>query len=860
MNFKRTILTLILFQYALICSYGQINETFSGSTFNDSGLWEGTIDNFSVNSVHQGVLNASAAGSSYFLTQTSFFDSTLYTYYLNVKFASSTQNFTEFYLQLNGNNPDTADGYVFRIGEAGANDALQLFYRHNQNDSLIAKGGDGIFANAFKGFFEYRVVNKNLTVYFTSEGGSPVEVLQQELQQWTNATSYSGLGMTYTSSNVKNVSFDDISMKQIVPDNTAPYLVEARVDSLRQITLFFSELLDSDSAIDTSNYKLQQSDHSISDFESINLDDSKVTLRLFNALQENTDYTLYLQDILDKAGNRMHDTSINLRYERIVPEPLDILINEIMADPSPIVGLPDAEYLELYNRSQKNIDLSTISLKRDQLIIPLPKYELKAGDYVILTSNSTTSLLAQYGAVLGVSSFPALYNDGSELALISSEDGQIIHSVKYDVNSYHDAVKANGGWSLEYVGDNQICYSDPFSASNDLSGGTPGRINSDHGDIQKTPLVVNNFQWDGDKMISICFSQRLSMDSISASNSVKIAGLNLDLLDPGTSACFTFEIKNPVQANVLFAVNISDLEDCNGQSLALDTILYFGRFEPPKAKDLVISEILFDPDTGGKDYLEIFNRSGHIIDLSALIVGNTSNKTKYKVGQTIYAVPGTYTVLSQDKTVVENAYSVPVPEQLYQVKYLPAFNQDKGNVSLYYPDNGDTLLIDSMIYSKSMYNIFLQNTKGISIERVDLEGSSIDATNWQSAASDLRGTPTGPNSQGRRPIPDDKVDIVSTDQDHLSPDGDGYLDYLLVHYKLDAPGYSLTWKVFDLKGRLIKGNNIGSIAGVSGTITWQGEDDNNNHVLPGIYILAFEFINNTGAVKKAKLTTVVSYK
>lgn len=54
---------------------------------------------------------------------------------------------------------------------------------------------------------------------------------------------------------------------------------------------------------------------------------------------------------------------IPFTYEKI-EEPIkgDLLINEFLADPSPSIGLPEVEFIELINTTHKKLNLQGLSV------------------------------------------------------------------------------------------------------------------------------------------------------------------------------------------------------------------------------------------------------------------------------------------------------------------------------------------------------------------------------------------------------------------------------------------------------------------------------------------------------------------
>src|SRR5690606_38010449 len=80
-------------------------------------------------------------------------------------------------------------------------------------------------------------------------------------------------------------------------------------------------------------------------------------------LTNGSSYTLITENIEDISGNASVNQQTNFGfYIADVPAPGDIIINEFMCDPSPIVGLPEVEFVEIYNKSSKVFNLQNWKL------------------------------------------------------------------------------------------------------------------------------------------------------------------------------------------------------------------------------------------------------------------------------------------------------------------------------------------------------------------------------------------------------------------------------------------------------------------------------------------------------------------
>ena len=80
-----------------------------------------------------------------------------------------------------------------------------------------------------------------------------------------------------------------------------------------------------------------------------------VHLTFSAALANAIAYTLAVNGVTDLSGNAINNGTANFSY--YTPQQYDVVIDEIMADPTPQVGLPNSEWVELRNTSAFAINL-----------------------------------------------------------------------------------------------------------------------------------------------------------------------------------------------------------------------------------------------------------------------------------------------------------------------------------------------------------------------------------------------------------------------------------------------------------------------------------------------------------------------
>ena len=547
-------------------------------------------------------------------------------------------------------------------------------------------------------------------------------------------------------------------------------------------------------------------------------------------------------------------------------EPYDIIINEFMPDPLDTIGLPNSEFIELYNRSTKTIDLEGFKFWNGKVKTILPNFKLKPNNYVIIYTRKSTVHFGNFGDTLPVAKLISLSNPGDTFYLESPEN-LVIDAASYDISFYQNAKKADGGWSLERININAPCLTTNWIASNDLKGGTPGQKNSVFTDVPDKipPQLISSFPVN-DKKIILKFDKSLNkalasqpihyqLDKNIDIANVKVGSPMFDIVE--------LSLNKPLQKSTLYQLSIkTTLKDCQNTPLSMTTQIPIQLPEKAESNDLIINELLMNPETGGSRFVEIYNRSKKVVDLSELKIADIVKGDVKNVTIQYALFPEKYVVLTENLLYIQTRYRAEKYKNHIVKNRLPTWYADKGNVTLYTTQGTKIIVIDSFDYDKNFHNPLLANTEGVSLERIGHNEPTNNASNWHSAAASVAyATPGYQNSQYLiRSLAPATKEIFTLEQKTFSPDEDGFQDFLLLNYEVDKVGYFVNIFIFNIEGMLVKKLKINELLSSKGQFKWDGETDENVKAPVGAYIIYIELISPEGEVKKMKKTGILADK
>jgi hypothetical protein len=559
-------------------------------------------------------------------------------------------------------------------------------------------------------------------------------------------------------------------------------------------------------------------------------------------------YSLSFDDFTVNVVNESSSADLNEE----LPEAGDILFSEIMARP---VG-DNPEYVELYNATDKTLHLKNYLYFYDAKSYALPDAIVAPHSYFVLTKTTTTAWFGNDVIVFGVTSFPILANTG-KLLRIENTSGELISWFEYSDKMYGDNDKKNGGWSLECIDlSNRSNTADNWSASVDLSGGTPGRANSiqdEHPDLV-APAILSYSQGENDT-ITVVFSKPMNRQKLLDENAFRISESGYQIGDLKTNYPHGTQLLIPLDnfppQGSFIEIELDGLTDLSGNVLSENNVLLIGQALEALPGDLVINELLFNPPAEGNEYVEIYNCSDKLIDLRSVSItsrkpsDNSFNKLYPLSELPLFLHPEEYMVITKSRELVCKFFNCRDETVFVELPIMPPIANTSGCVVIHYNLNPDAIL-DEFAYNENMHSEGIKNKgKGVALERVSFS----DAGNWLSATEQSRyGTPGYVNSQQSQGT---KLET----EFHIEYPAIGVDEYR-IRYHLDKPGYKCRIYIYDTLGRMVDNLLDHKLIGTDGEIPWNGKSKTNQKLTSGIYILFVELYDSNGYMQKLKLPLI----
>ncbi len=659
----------------------QFSDDFSDADFSINPAWSGNDTKFKIDNFELRLQAPAVAGNAYLTTSSQAIEGAVWEFKVRMNFPTSGSNFTRVYLTADQTDlGGSLNGYFILIGDTP--DEVSLY---RQSGTVRTKIIDGIDGSVNQSVVQVAMkVTRDVAgtwELFRDVGVSGTWISEGSIQDSTfPASTYFGVYCEYTATRSDQFFFDDFVVTGVpFTDKDGPVIQSIAVISASELLLVFNEPLDPVTASEVANYVVGSGIGNPQVAE-IQPSQSSVKLMFSTDFPNGISQLLTVSMVQDIFGNSIFSSSISFLYFKpTLAEKKDIIITEIFADPTPQVNLPEAEYIELFNRSTAPFDLNGWKLSDGSSTATLPIHILLPGEYRIVTATSNGSAFGATAPVTATSNFPTLNNSGDVLTLRSPE-GLLVDSVNYTLSWYRDQDKQEGGWSLELIDLENICgEEDNWTSSESENGGTPGFTNS---------VQANKPDLTGPKLLSatavtaskllLVFDEKMENPIASSASFVlsPFIAISKAKFESSSLRSLLLNLKDSLASKTLYTITLEGIFDCSGN--LIDKGFNSFQFALPEAGtpgNILINEILFNPCPNGVDFVEIFNNSDKFISLKNWQVTNfeeglTKNQKAISLEDLILP-PQEYLVLTTDPQILKGNYPQGVEKNSEQFPCQP---------------------------------------------------------------------------------------------------------------------------------------------------------------------------------------------
>lgn len=858
----KTIILIVCFFPILV--FAQINDRFSDGNFSENPAWTGNISDFEVNQQLQLQLKSTGSDTSVLFTRNSRIQKTEWSWWMKLSFNTSVNNYARIYFVADTHEVKKINRALY-LQVGGADDSISVYSQINNSCKKILTVPK-YQTNNSTNYMRIKIISSDQGIwnmYIDTTGGSSYFSVGTFTDGTFCDTHWFGFFCKYTSSNASKFYFDDVYAGPVQRDTTCPKITSTEMLNNKELEINFSEIPEKSTAENPKHYIIVSCGENPTKVIQVQDKPSAVLLTFKRILPERTCDSLVIAGLKDPSGNEIHDTVV--RFCCFHPLVHEIVINEILADPVPVVGLPEGEFIELYNKTLFPVSLRDWSLSFGNNKKIFPSVQIEPLSYLIIAKDS---LYLNYGRCSCLfTSSSSVSNEGTQLVL-RDRDQRIIHALKFDPEWYQESLKSEGGWSLEMKDPGNPCgCSDNWAASKHPCGGTPGSLNSvsKNQPDEMVPCLTEAFITDTNHM-EVRFSE--SMDSISLlKNKIFITGhevtipADLQLVPPFYQSVI-LRFQNNFDTGIVYQITTdTGFLDCAGNGIDESKTIRCAIPNRVEKNDLVINEFLPDPFSGGDRFVELYNRSEKIINLESLIIsdedtiGNLLNGACPIEQQGSLLFPGEYRVLTSSSRNIQQNYWCPNPENFTEMASFPVFGDDSGTLVL--ARKWDQLVIDRVKYNSGMHFPLLISHEGVSLERYHPDRPSGDLSNWHSSAeTNGFATPGYMNSHRyQTENPAIEIEVLPT---VFSPDNDGFNDLLSLTIRNILPDQPVTITIFDHRGREVKhlANNL--LAGESAVFDWDGTTDDRQKAAIGIYLVLLEYTTEDGIPGSFKKAVILA--